>query len=404
MTGPQSYLLVLAVALAATAVTVPLVRKLCVRVGAMAEPNERSVHTTPMATLGGISLYIGVVAAFGAAAFLGEFADVFESSQIIGVIGALTIAFLVGLVDDLRDISAPAKTAGLVLAGSVLALSGVGIIFFRVPFVDLVALSPDLSALVTVLWLFGMCNAINLIDGLDGLAAGIVAIGSASFLAYSHQLSREGVLESGNVGPLIAVAATGVCVGFLVFNVHPASIIMGDSGALMLGAMVAASTAAVGGNSPDPYSGQSWFFFAPIVVPLLILAIPILDTAWSIIRRAVKRTGVATADRNHVHHRLMDLGHGHRRTVFVLWAWTALLSGFVLVPVYTGRGNSLVPLAVIAMGLGLFTAFAPIVSRRGSSAASAAKTADDAARQAETVAPSQPFGAEAPKPSEGNNP
>lgn len=363
MSGQASYLLVVAIAALVTAIAVPPVIKLCNKVGAVAVPNERSIHTKPMPTLGGLAMYLGVVGGFIAAAVLNEFTPVFNSSQVVGVIGATTVAFLVGLVDDLRDISPPAKTAGLVLAGSILVLSGVGIIFFRVPFVEMVALSPDLSALVTVLWVFGLCNAINLIDGLDGLAAGIVAIGSAAFLAYAAELSRQGVLGGDNVGPLTSAVCMGVCAGFLVFNRHPASIIMGDSGALMLGCMLAASTAAVGGNSPDPFSGQSWFFFAPIIVPLLILGIPILDTVWSFLRRTVSRTGFSTADKKHVHHRLMDLGHGHRRTVFVLWAWTALLSGFVLVPVYSGRGNNLVPLAVAAMFLTLFTLFGPWIQR-----------------------------------------
>ena len=129
--------------------------------------------------------------------------------------------------------------------------------------------------------------------------------------------------------------------------------------ALLLGLLLASSTIAVGGQSDDPFSGQSWFFFAPLVIPLVILGVPLLDTAFAIIRRASRRSGVATADKAHLHHRLMDLGHGHRRAVAILWAWTALLSAFVLVPVYTDRGNGIVPLGLLALGLLLFTAFAP---------------------------------------------
>jgi hypothetical protein len=166
--------------------------------------------------------------------------------------------FATGLTDDVRTLSAPAKVAGLVLAGSVLSLSGLSLLFFRVPFFDLLVLSPDLSALLTVVWVVGMANAINLIDGLDGLAAGITAIAAAAFLAYSFALSRNGVLDPGNVGPLIAVIVLGVCLGFLPYNVHPARIIMGDGGALFLGAAMATATISVGGNSDDPFSGQAW--------------------------------------------------------------------------------------------------------------------------------------------------
>ena len=215
------------------------------------------------------------------------------------------------------------------------------------------------SALVSVLWVVGLANAVNLIDGLDGLAAGIVAIASFAFFLYGWQLFQVGVVDVTNVGLLIAIVTAGVCLGFLPFNFNPASIFMGDSGALLLGLLLASSTIAVGGQSDDPFSGQSWFFFAPLVIPLVILGVPLLDTAFAVIRRASRRSGVATADKAHLHHRLMDLGHGHRRAVAILWAWTALLSAFVLVPVYTDRGNGIVPIGLLALGLMLFTAFAP---------------------------------------------
>jgi UDP-GlcNAc:undecaprenyl-phosphate GlcNAc-1-phosphate transferase len=220
-------------------------------------------------------------------------------------------------------------------------------------------LSPDLSALITVVWVLGMANAINFIDGLDGLAAGIVAIASAAFFLYADLLTDEGLLDPGNIGPLLAVLALGMCVGFLPWNVHPARIIMGDNGALMLGLIVAAATISVGGRSAEPYSGQVFFFYAPLFIPLVILGVPIIDTAVSIVRRARQRMSPAAADKNHLHHRLMRLGHGQRRSVAILWAWTALLSGFVLYPAYTGKGDAIVPLGVAALGLLLYTMFHP---------------------------------------------
>jgi UDP-GlcNAc:undecaprenyl-phosphate GlcNAc-1-phosphate transferase len=167
------------------------------------------------------------------------------------------------------------------------------------------------------------------------------------------------------VGPLVAILAAGVCIGFLPFNFHPASIFMGDSGALLLGLMLASSTIAVGGQSDDPFSGQAWFFFAPLIIPLVILAVPLLDIVFAVLRRARRRKDVTGADKQHLHHRLMDLGHGHRRAVLILWAWTAVLSGFVLIPVFTGRGDAQVPIGLAALALGLFTFFAPsLLSRR----------------------------------------
>jgi UDP-GlcNAc:undecaprenyl-phosphate/decaprenyl-phosphate GlcNAc-1-phosphate transferase len=362
------YLAVLAVSILATALAVPPLRWLSRRVGAMAEPGDRKVHAQPTPELGGAALLVGVLAGVGAAALLGDLAPVFETpGNVIGVLVAAVVMWLTGLVDDLRDISAPTKLAGMVLAGSILTLVGLTIIYFRVPFLGFTVLPQDLSALVSVLWVVGMANAVNLIDGLDGLASGIVGIASIAFFLYGWRLLDVGVIDPSNVGPLIAVITAGVCIGFLPFNFNPASIFMGDSGALLLGLLLAASTIAVGGQNDDPFSGQAWFFFAPLVIPLLILGVPLLDTAFAIIRRASRRSGVATADKQHLHHRLMDLGHGHRRTVLILWMWTALLSGFVLVPAFTSRGNGIVPLGLTAFGLLLFTMLAPRLRGRGRS-------------------------------------
>ena len=356
----QAYLVVLAVAVVVSAAAVPPLRALSVRIGAMAEPGDRTVHEEATPVLGGTALYVGLLAGVGAARLLEEFDPLFDSpGNLLGVLAAATVMWFIGLVDDLRDVSAPAKVAGMVLAGSALTLVGLTIIYFRVPFLGFTVLPPDLSALVSVLWVVGMANAVNLIDGLDGLAAGIVAIASGSFFLYGWRLLEVGVIDASNVGPLVAIVTVGICVGFLPFNFNPASIFMGDSGALMLGLLLAASTMAVGGQSDDPFSGQSWFFFAPLVIPLLILGVPLLDTVLAIVRRVTSRSGVATADKEHLHHRLVEMGHGQRRTVVILWCWTALLSGFVLVPVYTGRGNGIIPLVIAALALGLFTMIAP---------------------------------------------
>ena len=134
---------------------------------------------------------------------------------------------------------------------------------------------------------------------------------------------------------------------------------MGDGGALLLGMLLAASTMVVGGRTDQEFSGQTFFFFAPLLIPLFILGVPIIDTGFAVLRRATKRQGVATADKDHLHHRLMRLGHGQRRSVLILCAWTALLSFFVLYPTYTGSGDAIVPLVVAALALALYTLFHP---------------------------------------------
>jgi UDP-GlcNAc:undecaprenyl-phosphate GlcNAc-1-phosphate transferase len=307
---------------------------------------------------------------------MGRFQPLFaNNSEPLGVVLGAIVMFGVGLADDLKKstthdgvaegLSAPAKVTGMVVAGAVLAYFGVTMFYFRIPFFDIVTIGQDLAPLVTVLWLIGMANAINLIDGLDGLAAGIVAIASGTFFLYGQRLDKLGLLAQPNIGPLVAIIVLGICLGFLPHNFNPARIFMGDSGALLLGLLMAASTTVVGGRADpnQPFSGQTYFFFAPLFIPLVILGVPMIDTTFAIIRRATRRSGVTTADKDHLHHRLMRLGHGQRRSVVILWSWTAILSGFVLYPAYTGEGNGVVPLGIAALGLALFTVLHPQLRR-----------------------------------------
>jgi UDP-GlcNAc:undecaprenyl-phosphate GlcNAc-1-phosphate transferase len=366
----SAYVAVLGVTAATTLVLTPIVRWIAVRRGALVQPDARRVHEKPTPALGGLAMWLGVLAGLVAASRLDTFTLLFDTPTVpIGIAAAVTAATFTGWLDELRKVhgngvSAPAKTAGLVLAGSILSFAGVSTVYFRLPFLDLFVLTPDLSAFVTVCWVVGMANAINLIDGLDGLAAGITAIASGAFLLYGLRLDDVGVLAPGNAGPMVAVITLGACVGFLPWNVHPARIFMGDCGALMLGVLMAASTMSVGGSTDASYSGQSFFFLAPLFIPLVILGVPILDTLFAIVRRASRRAGMTTADKEHLHHRLLRLGHGHRRAVFILWTWTALLSGSVLFPALTNRGDALVPLALGGLALALYTVLHPGARRQ----------------------------------------
>ncbi len=383
-----SYLVVAGLAAAVTMALVPLVRLIAEKTGLLVEPDARRLHERPTPYLGGMAMYVGFVVGFCVAWLSGWFESVFtNSTEPLAVLVGASIACFVGLIDDIRDISAPAKTAGLSLGGSLLALGGVSIIWFRIPFLDVFVLPYDLALLFSVIWVLGMANAVNFIDGLDGLAAGIIGIGAAAFLLYGFRLGQVELLVAGNVGPLVAALVLGICLGFLPWNVYPAQIFMGDSGSLLLGTLMAASTMAVGGRTPDPFSGQTFFFYAPLAIPLLILGVPILDTAFAIVRRATSGTGLATADKGHLHHRLVRLGHGHRRSVGILWAWTALLSAFVLYPTYNeGQGDGIVPMGVGALALLLFTLFHPgIQAERVTAAEGRARLAAEAAHRAPVI-------------------
>lgn len=354
----MAYLAVFLVALTVTFLFTPVIRRVATERGAIVAPDERDIHERPTPTLGGAAMLAGVVVAMLLASQMAAFDAVFAvRTETVGVVIAAMLIFGVGLVDDLRTISAPAKVAGMVLAGSVLSFAGVSLLFMRVPLLDVFVLSSDLSAVLTVLWVVGMANAINLVDGLDGLAAGIVAIGAGSFFFYSLELGDNGIIASANPGPLIAVITAGVCLGFLPHNFHPAQIFMGDGGSLLIGLLLAASTISVGGRTSQGFTGQTYFFFAPIFIPLFILGVPILDTLFAIVRRARSGRDISAPDKGHIHHRIMDLGHGQRRSVIILWLWTALLSAFVLFPTYTGQSPviALAGIVVLAVVLVAYT-------------------------------------------------
>jgi UDP-GlcNAc:undecaprenyl-phosphate GlcNAc-1-phosphate transferase len=268
-----SYLVVLAIVTVATFAAIPLVRRFAVRVGAVVKPDERRVHERPTPTLGGGAMLVGFLLGMLVAWRLDAFDSIFDSNtEPLGLVIAAVLMLAVGAIDDLREVSPPAKVAGIVLSASVLVFSGISLLSLRIPFVGTFILDPNWSYLLSVLWVLGMANAINIIDGLDGLAGGIMAIAAGTFFLYAIQLQSEGVLPDGNIGPLIAILVLGMCLGFLPWNVHPARIFMGDGGALLLGLLMAASTMVVGGRTDQPFSGQTFFFFAPVLIPLVILA------------------------------------------------------------------------------------------------------------------------------------
>ena len=355
------YAVVLAVAVLVTFGLTPLVRRLAVRIGAVVPPSPRGVHTVPMPNIGGAAMFVGFLAAMAVASQIPQFSEMFNgSSEPAGLMLGAGVMFAVGALDDLRDVSPPAKLAGMVLAASLLSLFGVSMLFFRVPFIgwETVVLSPDLAPLATVILVIVFANAINLIDGLDGLAAGTVIIAGTALFLYADRLFKNGFLEGSNIAPLVAIIAVGICVGFLPFN-FTGRIMMGDEGALFLGLLLAVTTITIGGRADYQYTGTTYFFFAPLFIPIVILGVPIIDTAFSFFRRVARRRSFAVADKDHLHHRLMRLGHGPRRTVVILWLWTALLSGLALLPAYTNEGNALVPLGIMALALLLYAFFFP---------------------------------------------
>jgi UDP-GlcNAc:undecaprenyl-phosphate GlcNAc-1-phosphate transferase len=348
------------VAAAVTFLLTFAVRAIATRRNLIVLPDAERVHTVPTPTAGGTSMFIAFGITMGVARLVPSlgFHVVFGSNEPLGVIIAAGAMFIVGFVDDIREVSAPAKVAGQVIAAMILYFAGVTILHFKVPFAGYLVLSPSILPLVTAVWVIGIANAVNLIDGLDGLAAGVVAIASGTLCVYGLRLENLHYLPIDNVGPLVAAATCGLCIGFLPHNFHRAKIFMGDTGAMVLGVLMAASTMVIGGGAYQEW-GQTYVFFVPLFVPFVILGVPILDTAFAIIRRTVRRTSFTVRDLEHLHHRLMRLGHGHRRTVVVLWTWTFLLSALVLYGVFNRSWSGAIPIGLLVLAVGLYTLFQP---------------------------------------------
>ncbi len=348
-----------------------LVRRIALGRGLVVQPDPARVHTQPTPTAGGVAMVLGFAIAVLLAGPLGlsRYAvghSIFSLNLtgIVGVVAAAAVIGLLGLIDDIRSVSPPAKVAGQVLAAMVLYFFGVTMTQIKIPFVSsYFVLGAPILPLVTALWVVGIANAVNLIDGLDGLAAGVVAIGSGTLCVYGIRLIDLGALAPNNIGPLLAAACCGISIGFLPHNFHRAKVFMGDTGAMVLGLLMAAATMEIGGQASYVVSGTTYFFLAPLVVPIVILAVPILDTALAIVRRAIRRTGVMERDLEHLHYRLMRLGHGHRRAVLLLWAWTLVLSGLALYPTFYPKWNAALPFAVAILAIALVTIFRPGVGR-----------------------------------------
>ncbi len=324
-----AYLVVFAASALTSFVATPLVRRLAVRIGAIYQPNDRTVHAVPTPTIGGLALFAGLLAGLGVSRVLPFFDQMNEgSAEPLGALVACTAILGLGLVDDVRHITSLTKLTGQIFCAGLLVLAGVQLQYFVVPG-SVVLLGADLAVPLTVVWVVAIVNAVNLVDGLDGLAAGMVAIASGTFFVY--MVSSASLFGDASAAALLSCITAGLCVGFLPWNFHPAKIFMGDSGAMLLGMLVAIATISGVGRNPVPPSGGDLAVIAiPLLVPLLVLAIPFLDVALAIVRRARHNIGLGQADKAHIHHRLMDIGHSHRQAVLLMYLWSALISASAL--------------------------------------------------------------------------
>jgi len=311
-----TYKLVLAMVLSAcvTFGLTPLVRKLAIRMGAVDVPkDERRVHTKPIPRMGGLAIFIGFLVSYL------MFSDM-EPLKMGAIIFGATLMVLVGIVDDIHTISAKTKLIFQFIAAVALFMSGIRIEFFSNFINPELGLIPIgiLSFPVTIFWIVGITNTVNLIDGLDGLAAGISSIGAVTLTLVALQFGGQDIALSAHMNEvaLLTIIIAGACIGFLPHNFNPARIFMGDAGALMLGFLLA--SASVDGA----LKGTAVLAFA---IPILALGLPIFDTTFAILRRVMSGRSIAEADKGHLHHRLLQVGMNQKKAVLTLYLIATLL-------------------------------------------------------------------------------
>lgn len=326
----REYLLVLLVAAGVTYVGASLARRLAFRYNAVALVRDRDVHTKPVPYFGGLAMLAGFTGALILATnlpWLGRFELVQRDAW--AVLAAAAVICGVGIVDDLYELGALAKLSGQIMAAGIVVVSGVK--FYWIPLPDrIIALDNVTSIAVAVFAILVCVNAINFMDGLDGLAAGVVAIGAGAFGLYGYLLSYESELVRATTSSLIAVAVVGICVGFLPHNAHPARMFMGDSGSMLLGFLLATSMISLTGQV-DPSrlasaEGSLLSAYLPLILPFAAMALPFFDLVSAYIRRTVAGRLWFEADKQHLHHRMLQLGHSHGRAVALLWLWSAVIA------------------------------------------------------------------------------
>ena len=325
----REYTLVFLVAAAVTYLLTPIARRIAIRTGTLAQPRDRDVHAIPTPKLGGVAMYGGIVAALLVARRLPTLGQTFAgSSEDVAILVSGGLICLLGAVDDRWGLDAFTKLAGQALAAGVMVILGLQLLYLPIPGSGTFILTRELAVLSTVGLTLVMVNSINFIDGLDGLAAGVVAIAAGAFFVFSYQLA----VEQGNVvarpATLMSAVLIGACAGFLPHNFNPARIFMGDAGSMLIGLMLAAaSTSGIGYldfGQLEPTEQAA--FFVPLVVPAVILAVPFIDLLLAVVRRMRAGRPVFAPDKQHLHHRLLEYGHSHTRAVLILYFWSALIA------------------------------------------------------------------------------
>ncbi|MGW1975434.1 undecaprenyl/decaprenyl-phosphate alpha-N-acetylglucosaminyl 1-phosphate transferase [Streptomyces sp. NPDC001889] len=335
----RDYLLTLCVTAAVTYLLTGPVRKFAIATGAMPEIRARDVHREPTPRLGGIAMFFGLCAGLLVADHLQNLNSVFElSNESRALLSGAALIWIIGVLDDKFEIDALIKLGGQMIAAGVMVMQGLTILWIPVPGAGMVSLTDWQGTLLTVALVVVTINAVNFVDGLDGLAAGMVCIAAAAFFLYAYRIWYSYGIEAAAPATLFTAILMGMCLGFLPHNMHPARIFMGDSGSMLIGLVLAGAAISLtgqvdmdalrlfeGGSDRD-VTHAALPVFIPLLLPLTIIAIPLADLVLAIVRRTWNGQSPFAADRGHLHHRLLEIGHSHSRAVLIMYFWSALIA------------------------------------------------------------------------------
>ncbi|WNM47703.1 MraY family glycosyltransferase [Kitasatospora sp. CM 4170] len=350
----REYLLVLFCTAAVTYLLTGPVRKFAIAAGAMPPLRARDVHREPTPRLGGIAMFGGLCAGILVASQLDNLSKVFsQGTDIRALLSGAGIMWVLGVLDDKWGVDALVKLGGQMIAAGVMVWQGVTVITLPVPGVGAVAVSPTQGMVISVTLVVVMVNAVNFIDGLDGLAGGMVCIAAMAFFLYSYRLWYGYTIMDAAPAVLFSVLLIGMCLGFLAHNLHPARIFMGDSGSMMLGLMLAVAAISITGRvDPDLITSETGSqtatvhalvpIYIPLLLPLTVIALPLADLLLAVVRRTWAGQSPFAADKRHLHHRLLQVGHSHSRAVLIMYFWAALIAFGTVAFSVTNTGRTVV--------------------------------------------------------------
>jgi UDP-GlcNAc:undecaprenyl-phosphate GlcNAc-1-phosphate transferase len=374
----REYLTVFLVAAVVTYLLGVIAREIALRTGAVAKVRDRDVHAIPIPYFGGLAMLGGLGAGYVVARQLPFLSlsdeKIFRDTGVVLVAGGLICA--VGVLDDLLELDALTKFGGQLLAAGFLVFFEVQFYSIQLPGGSQFALDTTQAALASVVLVVATVNAVNFVDGLDGLAAGVVGIGAVAFFLFSYTLADVNGETLAISAALLTAALGGACAGFLPHNFFPARIFMGDSGSMLIGLVLAGSALTLTGQfaSVDMSQGvaggtASWLpTLLPIILPIAILIVPFVDLLLAVVRRTRAGRSPFAPDKQHLHHRLLEIGHSHRRAVLIMWLWASLIAfGGVLASLYSG-GLTTAILALWVLLTVVLTFVVPRAHRRGTPA------------------------------------